>query len=273
MNKLKLYLVAMMACCLGFTACGDDDDYEVGAQSEGTVSFGTASANATVTTGAYSLDIDLYRKDTASALDVPLTVVSADEVFTIPSSAHFNAGESKTSITVDFPEAELAVYYTFTIRIPEQYANVYATSLLQRTIYRDYTWIDLPGHAIFEFDDLETDVTIQKADGFRHWRLVNPLKPYYGSAADSYITFDINSDGSVVFETYKNGSYSDGSQIYAFWPLDLKDTFTDYAAESTMLDDYTVQLAPYYYIPGVGGWGVYYVTFTLDEDSPYTFGD
>jgi hypothetical protein len=34
-----------------------------------------------------------------------------------------------------------------------------------------------------------------------------------------------------------------------------------------------VQLAPYYYIPGVGGWGVYYVIFTLDEDSPYTFGD
>jgi hypothetical protein len=256
-----------MACCLGFTACGDDDDYEVGAQSEGTVSFGTASANATVTTGAYSLDIDLYRKDTASALDVPLTVVSADEVFTIPSSAHFNAGESKTSITVDFPEAELAVYYTFTIRIPEQYANVYATSLLQRTIYRDYTWIDL-GKGTYTDNwgwGITYDVDIQQAEGFSRYRVMAPYAEsminddaewgdWLASSSAEYVEFWTESNGTINFNPIWLGLYYSGdstSPIYAYSGSNFKGCSNEH---NVWLDSKTLQLAPYYYINGVGGW-------------------
>lgn len=81
-----------------------------------------------------------------------------------------------------------------------------------------------------------------------------------------YINFTVNEDGSVKFETYVNDAYDADNLIYAFWPLDHNAGLTAEAAMSTVVDEQTVELYPYYYVPGVGGWGTFAVTITLDED-------
>ncbi len=284
MKLNKYFLLIGIAIAGILSSCSDDDDYHAGPQTTGQgVSFGTASSSATETylpTDDPVLTISVYRKESAAAADIPVSVnlndsVDGNAIFDIPASIHFDAGQEVAELNVKFPDAELGVTYSFEVEIPKEYKNVYATNLLRRSIMRDYEWINYEGTIITDFDGIYSNVTLQKAKDFPIWRVVDPFADYweevYGGDIDysvvaQYITFTINEDGSVKFDTYINDAYDETSFIYAFWPLDLNANLTEEAAMSQLIDDQTVELNPYYYVPQVGGWGTFPVTITIDED-------
>ncbi len=286
MKLNKYFLLIGMAVAGVLSSCGDDEDFQPGPQTVGQgVSFGTVSSAASETflpTDEPALTIPVYRKASEEAADIKVIVnlndsVDGEAIFEIPTSVHFNAGEDMANLTIRFPEAELGVSYSFEIELPAEDKNPYATNLLRRNVMRDYEWIAYEGTISTEFDGINSNVTVEKAEGFSLWRVVDPFADYweenYGddnpdySIVAQYINFTVNEDGSVKFETYVNDAYdAEGNLIYAFWPLDLSPSLTAEAAMSTVVDEQTITLYPYYYVPGLGGWGVSAVTITLDED-------
>lgn len=291
MKTLNKYLFAVLLGTFALYSCSDDDNYAPGPQNEGeAVSFGTISADEELTytpDEATILTITAYRADGTSAVDVPLTVVeNENDRFVIPSTLHFNAGETSMSFQISFPDIELGETATFEIAIADGYQNYYATNMLRRTILRDYNWVSYSGIITDYWMELENSpVTIQRVDGTNQWRVVDPYREAFESAGmdydyehyAGYINFEVNADGSVIFETFKSDIYSDGSQIYGFWPLELSSSLTAETELSKAEDSYNVVITPYYYIPGLGGFGTDYpMTVTLDkgqEAEGGVFGD
>lgn len=286
MKLNKYFLLIGMAVAGLLSSCGDDDDFQPGPQSAGQgVSFGTVSSAASETflpTDEPALTIPVYRKSSEEAADIEVIVnlndsVDGEAIFEIPASVHFNAGEDMANLTIKFPKAELGVSYSFEIELPAEDKNPYATNLLRRNVMRDYEWIAYEGTIMTDFDGIYSSVTVEKANGFPIWRVVDPFADYweatYGdnnpdySIVAQYINFTVNEDGSVKFETYSNDLYQGSAPIYAFWPLDLSPTLTEEAAMSKVVDEQTIELYPYYYVPDLnGGFGTFAVTVTLDED-------
>lgn len=290
MKLNKYFLLIGMAVAGLLSSCDDDDDFQPGPQTVGQgVSFGTVSSAASATflpTDEPVLTFPVYRKVSTDAADFEVIVnlndsVDGEAVFEIPTSIHFNAGEDMAELTVRFPDAELGVTYSFEIELPAGDKNLYATNLLRRNIMRDYKWIAYEGTISTDFDGINSSVTVEKAEGFPIWRVVDPFADYWEEVYENdtpdysivaqYIKFTVNEDGSVKFETYVNDAYDEENLIYAFWPLDFNAGLTEEAAMSKVVDEQTVELYPYYYVPGLGGWGVSAVTITLDEDGAAFF--
>ena len=260
-----------------FTAsCGDDDDYTAGPQVTGQgVAFDTQEASASLKfipdsngVSATSCTFKAVRMDSTEAVNIPVEVIQNDSVdsvacFNLPDTLHFNAGQGTLSFEVSFPKAKMGTSYTFEIAIPKEYQNYYKTCNLRRTVLRDYNWIDYEGHLTFGFLGADGDVVIQHADGANRWRVVNPFASGYSDAnpinytyVASELDFSVNADSSVVFTTFKSEVYSDGSQIWGFYPSDLSPKVAQYDAYSALTSPTTAQLVPYCYILGLGGFGL-----------------
>lgn len=286
-TKIFKYMFIALMGCMALASCGDEDTNSAGPQNEGeAVSFGTITASTAVTylpEEDLSISFTVYRADGTTAVDVPVNVIeNENDMFVIPSSIHFAAGETETELLITFPNMGLGETACFEVAIANGYQNLYATNMLRRTITRDYTWLTYSGSFTSEFDGLEdSPVKIQKADGYNIWRVVNPFTEYceengieydYNTLAQ-YINFVVNEDGSVTFSTYLNDLYED-KQIYAYWPLDLSASLAEEAAKAKVLDSYSIQLVPYYYVPDLGGgFGPYPVIISLDQTSGGKFGD
>ena len=298
---MKLFNKYMLVALLGgiaLTSCSDDDDYSAGPQNEGeAVSFGTISASESVTyrpADATSISFTAYRADGTAAVDVPLTVVeNENDRFVIPSSIHFNAGETETEIEISFPDIELGETAAFEIAIADGYQNLYATNTLRRDITRDYNWINYVCAVTDGWTKMEdSEVVIQHADGYNIWRLVDFFAEYcvtneyeydYNLFAQ-YITFTVNEDGTVIFDAFKADTY-DGTaatQIYGYYPGSLSTSNADLQAEldaakaaCKALDSYTVSIVPAYNAPNVGYFGTKPMTITLDkgQGEAAVFGD
>lgn len=282
--KIFKYIFISLLGSMTFVSCDKDDDYTAGPQNEGeSVSFGTITSSEQLTylpDEELSVSFEVYRADGTSEADVPLDVIeNENDMFVIPSSIHFAAGEKETQLSITFPNMKLGETASFEIAISDGYQNFYATNTLRRSITRDYNWLTYTGTLTSEFDGLEdSPVKIQRADGYNIWRVVDPFTEYCEgneieydySILAQYIDFVVGNDGNVSFTTYRNDLYSDGvSQIYAYWPGELGQPTENNKA----LDSYTVQLEPYYYVPNLGGWGPNKVIITLDESSNAKFGE
>lgn len=282
--KILKYIFIYLLGSLTFVSCDKDDDYTAGPQNEGeSVSFGTITSNEQLTylpEEELSVSFEVYRADGTSEVEIPLSIIeNENNMFVIPSSIHFAAGQKETQLSITFPNMKLGETASFEIAVSDGYQNLYATNTLRRSITRDYNWLTYTGTITSEFDGLEdSPVKIQHAEGYNIWRVVDPFTEYCEaneieydySILAQYIDFVVGADGNVSFTTYLNDLYSDGvSQIYAFWPEEVGET----TENNRVLDSYTVQLEPYYYIPDLGGWGLYKVTIVLDESSNAKFGE
>lgn len=288
MKIFSKYMFIILAGCLALTSCDSDDEYSAGPQNEGAaVSFGLIEANGSVTylpTDEPKLVLEAQRADATSALDVPITVVSNDvigetPVFNIPESIHFDANSKTASLEITFPNAELGTSYSFEIQIADGYQNLYATNTIRRTVLRDYEWVSYSGALVTEFDGIDSEVVIQKAKDYSIWRVVDPFADfiesgdYSADACAQYITFYVNDDKSVTFDTFENELYQ-GSQVYATWPIEVNPAYTNYVADNKALDSYNVQLVPIYYVPSLGGgFGAGSILITLDKGQDIAFGD
>ncbi|MDH6341740.1 hypothetical protein M2480_000803 [Parabacteroides sp. PFB2-12] len=182
---IYLSLLAVVATTL-FCACSNDDNYSPGEQNDPNtmaVFFPTNNRNVIVLSNQdeYKIDILVSRLKSDQAATVPVKVIKKDEVFVVPESVVFQAGQAESTITVTFPSAETASY-SFILGIEgkeyvDQYSIVDGHSQYDCTIHIE-KWEVAISQATFGFASLfePEKVDILKQDGLNRYKIVNYLK-------------------------------------------------------------------------------------------------
>lgn len=126
-----------------------------------------------------SIEIFVSRLNSSSAVVVPISVLSNEsDIFVIPETVSFGAGEAETSFVVTFPNAQLAVAYSFEIIIQgEEYIDHYtkvdgAASLfiqMERIKWEKYA----DGTYTSNYFESSWPVTLYKAYGTNKYRFYN----------------------------------------------------------------------------------------------------
>lgn len=128
MKSLKYILVSAVAL-LVLVSCAQDDPYTPGDRTNNkgnNVYFSEDNAGAIVLGLAdNSFTVTIEREDATNAISVPLNAYTESNVFTVPSSVDFAAGEKSKDITVQFGGADPFVNYLLYITIPEEYTYQY----------------------------------------------------------------------------------------------------------------------------------------------------
>lgn len=284
--------IALLLGCVAFVACEEDSDYEGASVGAKDANSGVAFDYETTTLSedfsevedpVKEVTINVLRGNADAEEVVPIEVYSNDSLngvalFNIPSSVTFAAGATKASFTVTYPEAG-GGDHSFEVRIPEAYRNTYANNILKYTVTLPYPWVSYNGTLTDEFYGLEAvPVIVQNVEESNKWRVVKPYaavfeegEEYDTSSYASYVNFVVNTDGSVTFSTFRSGLYQGSSQIYGFLPSALSSSLAEDDEYSGVVSSTQVVLYPYYYIPGLGGFGDEYAFLITLTDG--VFGD
>lgn len=294
MNKIKNILSAMLllALPLAFTACGDDVEYSpadkpVNAQ----VYFPTTNgATVDLSKDKTSFDVTLMRAKTDEAITVPITATGDGSFFTIPTSVSFAQGVDKAVLSISYnPESlEYDTYSEIKLTIGDESATTpYGMAQYVFKAGIPAPWTSL-GKATFSDAFLfanKYSVELQRNDlNPSLYRLVDPYsegltKEGFTSNGDQspYVEFTLLKPGDkigdvtitmedlVYFPYYCTGFFNTSNDyntnVDAHHPSDFSSlnseaawTFNrvlQYQADGTPAG---VQLAPYYYMNGHGGW-------------------
>lgn len=303
MKLNKLFFGLLGAAVLSFTACSEnsDDDYKWAKANGEQVYFSNdLSEKVELDTNAVYFNIPVQRINAGGAITVPITAVDTFGVFTYPSSVTFEAGQTETSIAVGYngKDREKFPYDKFMdITIALADSATYATNYGHST-YKFKAGVPAPLKllGVGKFADnfwfeAESDVEIyQNTLHPNEFRIMDPFTQMYSrlQKPEPYITITVLEPGQTVYGVtitqeglvayddistgYFHSSYS--QIIYMVYPA----RFTAYRNEAAISHNKVVsrqanglpgqiQLAPYYYMFGVGGWdqttadGVVMITF------------
>lgn len=258
-----------------FTACDEEQKGPEYAGQGVTFSSG-ALPDMVVSPNDPTFTIDVFRANTSGSLtgNVSISATLADKNETpldgcTVSGYSFADGEAMTTITVNVEPLAIGIDLNVVLSLEEDaeiaVSGVSETAL---TVSKDYNW-QLLGKGTYT-DNWSSGVTyevdIYKAEGFARYRVIDPytesLKNDDGEWEDwislgtvtSNVTFWTTTDDLVSFTPFSMGlNYqAELSQpIYAYPPAAFQGAPLTF---NKWLDDKTVQLAPYYYIDGLGGW-------------------
>lgn len=285
-------IMLMLAVAAVFHACGDDVEYTPAeALSNAQVYFpSTNSATIDVSKSKTSFDVAIMRIKTDEAQTVNITATGGEGIYTIPSTASFAEGENSTFITIGYnPEdVEYDTYSEITLKLSDETITTpYGMSEYTFSVGIPAPWVSL-GECTFYDNFLFVNsykVELQQNELTpNQFRLVDPYseglkKEGYTTNGDQseYVEFTILSpgdkindvtitmDGLVYFPAYCTGFYNTSNgyntNVDAHHPSD----FTNFQDESywtfSKVVKYQennlpaiVQLAPYYYMNGLGGW-------------------
>jgi hypothetical protein len=268
----KIFGMAIVAAAL-FTSCNKDVEGAIyNGQNNAGVSF-TAATLAAVEVPASNpvFEVEIVRGNTAAAatgsvtasLKAGSTVISGVTV----SDFNFAAGENATTVKVNIEPLEVGVQGTLTLALSDADASIGAVKTATLKVSKAYEWVSL-GKATFvdAFVGATGNPEVLKADGFERYRVMAPYEEWRVSPeaqADSWTAASSApfielwvEDGLVYFDTFFVGLNYDGDKsqpILAHHASDFMDGVSNFKF-SKFLDAKTIQLAPYYYIDGLGGW-------------------
>lgn len=140
----------MLTAALAFTACSDDDNFSAGEPEKAGVQSAYFNTDTYLNTievepGGDTFQVTVSRWNTASAATVGLTVVSDESnVFDVPSSVNFDAGQADAVVTISAPRAEGGVAYNLVIGIADADRSIYGKGF--REVAFDFSilkWEDL----------------------------------------------------------------------------------------------------------------------------------
>lgn len=280
--------VALMATA----ACTNDYSYDsIAAESGQEVYFpSTNAANVSLVMGEgmQTFEIPVTRVKTESAATVNITskVAQHSSLFSIPSSVSFAAGQSETKIPVSYNAAELgyenpdtlsftisdetavtpygAKEYTCTVLIPAP------LKLLGTGSFTDNFWFE-------ESNDVKIYQNTLNPNEFRIMDPFNMCAKYSACTGNQseYVTVTLLKPGQTAFGVditmpdlvyftpintgYYHSTYS--QEIWCYHPSAFTSLRTQSAWAYNKVVEYQenglpgrIQLAPYYYMDGVGGW-------------------
>lgn len=279
---MKLYksilCSALAAVAVTFASCSDEGKWDAYNAEAESYSFAQASNSYSVSATEIPTEIkvQVYRSTTKGSVSLPVTVSANTETLSAPSTVSFADGSNVADyvFTVGASPA-VGVKHTAKATIAEENVSASGNASVTVSLVVNYTWSDWATGTITEnFYGFEANLKVMKADGARAYRIMEPYKEILMSDGYSeaqwakyscpYIEFSVVEGTAITFNTFLVDTYDGTNMIYGYLPSELASSVAGYDAYSYLLDSKTVQIAPYYYVPGVGGWGVYPLTFTLD---------
>lgn len=245
MKNLKIYWLAVVALVAGlFMAC-DDTDYTAGPEAEGAqVYFSSEVASQTFNVGDNESSVIIPMKRIKSAEALTVAILSevgddAQDLFDIPASVTFAAGEDAVDLVISFDRANLkdGTEYPVELMINDENVTAYGRSKIDITVV-PWPWEKL-GTGKFRDDWLcsmwngaansnpEIDVTIHKHKSRNGVYMLesayqNILEEFFGGSLDeikdeldvSYVATDIvinASNPDAVMIARQNTGISDGN--------------------------------------------------------------
>ena len=286
LNKLFLGLLGLTAMVM--SSCSDKDDYQWATASGEQVYFSKdLPATQEISFDASSFTIPVSRVNTSSSITVPISIESDDNFFSAPSSISFAAGEATTNLTISYdPDSlEYDVYKNAKVTIGKEYSTPYGneTYSFKGGIASPYVSI---GKGTFTdnfwFEASATVTIMRNTQNPNEFRIMDPF-PGLAKAAgasldgnqDPYIQLtllqpgetyrgvDITKSDLVGYGLINTGYYhstydADVLMVYPGMFTSLRDEAV-YAFNKVVEWQENglpgrIQLAPYYYMDGVGGW-------------------
>lgn len=266
--------MAIVAAAL-FTSCNKDVEGAIYSnQSNAGVSF-TASTLSAVEVPASNpvFDVEIVRGNTVGAATGSLSATLMAGKTEIPgvtvSSYSFADGQNSTTVSVNISPLEVGVAGSLTLTIADADASIGGVKSATMKVSKAYEWKSLgKGQFYDNFFGMTSQPEILKAEGFDRYRVIEPCEDFRAEAIAGGDTWAAASsapfielwveDGLVFWEDWFTGQNYDGDKtqpIMACHPSGWSSMSTaDFWQFSKFLDEKTIQLAPYYYIDGVGGW-------------------
>jgi hypothetical protein len=266
----SLFSILMLLSLCVFTSCEQENEGAIyDANNQGlSFTFNTFEFSAPANNPVISVPV--YRAVADEAYTSSITVSTSAPGVTAPSSVSFAAGEHETTIDINLgQELGVGVKATITITLNEADASVGGVAETSVTAYKEYVFESL-GMGTFQ-DNWALggtySVEIQKAQGFDRYRVIDPYKE--GLTNDDgewenwiamgtrcpYIEFWETGEGNLIL--FNNFALGINYQAVASQPIRAyhASSFSGTNPEfSKKVDNKTYQLAPYYYINGLGGW-------------------
>ena len=270
MKQIKSLFVLMIAlsACL-FTACEQENKGTIyNPENQGlSFTFGTVSLSAPANNPIISVPIYRSVAGEAYTANIVSTVSEASAGITVPSSISFESGSLESSISINLGALTVGKKATIKINLDEKDASAGGISTITVTANKEYVYQKLgTGTFTDNWSSGKTyNVEIQKAEGFERYRIIDPYKESltnddgdWGSwialsTRASYI--ELWKDNEIIFyDTFALGlNYQAVSTqpIKAYHPSKFDGLSSK---QNKKLDDKTIQLAPYFYVSGMGGW-------------------
>ena len=266
----SLFSILMLLSLCVFTSCEQENEGAIyDANNQGlSFTFNTFEFSAPANNPVISVPV--YRAVANDAYTASITVATEAPGVTAPSSVSFAAGEQETTIDINLgSELGVGVIATITITLNDADASVGGVAETEISAYKEYVFESL-GMGTFQ-DNWALggtySVEIQKAQGFDRYRVIDPYKE--GLTNDDgewgnwiamgsrcpYIEFWETGEGDLIL--FNNFALGINYQAVASQPIRAyhASSFSGTNPEfSKKVDNKTYQLAPYYYINGLGGW-------------------
>lgn len=266
----SLFSMLMILSLCVFTSCEQDNEGAIYNANNQGVSFTFNAFELSAPANNPIVSVPVYRAVAGDALTSSITVTTEAPGVTAPSSISFAAGESQTTIDINLGD-QLGVgeIVEITVKLNDADAGVGGIAEATVSAYKEYVFESL-GMGTFQ-DNWALggtySVEIQKAQGFDRYRVIDPYKE--GLTNDDgdwqnwismgtrcpYIEFWETGEGDLVmFNNFALGINYEGAAsqpIRAWHSSQLGGGVPDLCKK---LDAKTYQLAPYYYINGLGGW-------------------
>ena len=238
MKIMKHYILAIIFLLFGLVACTEDlpgrGDSPVMPENTQGVFFPAINKPAVEIEPAdpKEMTIIIARKKTTDAITVPIKVsVNDNNVFEVPATVAFAAGEDTVQFIVTFPNADEGITYNLSLMVEgddfvNQYGidNFYLSTSLTRILWteqEDFVYLDGTFLALFTLSPTPMYVKTEKAvlgGGIVRYRFKNAYRvPTAGADADGiYDGFSYNEPGDydedndyyVVVEIAGNGDVS-----------------------------------------------------------------
>lgn len=234
----------MAAMLLLFAGCGDDDDnWAPGEAVEVIDQVYFISENPETedlevnTTASYTLT--LTRGNNAEALALPLVSSGDTDLFDIPSTANFAAGENTTDITVTFKGSDTSGTYLCSIGIAEGSYNSPYTSLntmidIEQRICNWQVYVSDLAITDYYGDTFPSTyyVDLERDGELNSYRLKGFMSNY--DLVFSLVEYE---DGSGKYYIYpENGSSGTDDYGYEVWAFDAELGTTSYPLYHDLLD-------------------------------------
>jgi len=271
-NKIFWAFVSLVA--LMFTACSEDYPERTPSPVPSEDCIGVYFPNTNVSTieveaSVSSVELTIARMDTTDAAVVSLKEIDISDVFTIPETVSFDAGQKEISITVNFDSLEYFEQYKLIIEVDESEINPYVVNDDGSTNFiLNVTQSDWQPYATGTFQSgfFETELTqeLMYSEILDRYKLPNVWVTGYdydfewdGSSKAIQPLGTLNSSGYYVIETgYEYGSYG---MIYSATDPDTAYTYY-YKSGST---EYFNLNMKFYVSAGSFGW--YDERYVLEE--------
>lgn len=277
-NIYKIYFVCSILLIGLLTSCEQDNMNTLYDEPDGVTFTNSTLTSVTVQPNEPTFEVDVLRANGSGTLSGSVDVeafipaAKADEAdtpfegITVTNFA-FAEGETKTTITVNAEPLEIGVVIRVELSFTEVGLSLDGEGSTTVTVNKDYNWQPIgTGKFVDNWaSGVEYEVEFVKAEGFDRWRALAPYDEtlenddgdwtdWIGTSTPSHVEFWTVENDLIRFSTFYLGVNYEAEMsqpIYVYHPSSFANQPVEF---NKWLDDKTVQLAPYYYIDGVGGW-------------------